>query len=305
MIEPLLGHLGIIAGVMVCVGIGPLVAVLFLLRRRSKARALRRSPIGITLLRQPGQTLRQQLDDEQTEVGWDVMALSLFPLIVLASYLGLAHLIGWDLVLNQVPIAVVGTVLFLGFFIRRLVTRGKRLDVLRAGYDAELAVGQELDLLTRRGVAVFHDVPAEGFNIDHVVVTEKTVFAVETKGYTKLNHIKGREGATVEFDGMTLRFPTWASAKPVEQAERQAKWLADWIKKSTGHACPVQPVLALPGWFVKERGVGPVKVLSGRMLSTLVREPDAQVSERMQSVLHQLDQRCRTVTPTMKQTGTE
>jgi hypothetical protein len=42
-------------------------------------------------------------------------------------------------------------------------------DNLRAGYDAELAVGQELDKLMREGAWVFHDVPGENFNIDHVV----------------------------------------------------------------------------------------------------------------------------------------
>jgi hypothetical protein len=186
-----------------------------------------------------------------------------------------------------------------------LLKRSERLSNLRSGYDAEVAVGQELDLLMRRGAVVFHDVPAEGFNIDHVVVTPTCVYAVETKGYTKLNKLKGREGATVEFDGATLRFPTWTTDEPIQQAERQGKWLADWIKKASGHSVPVRPVLALPGWFVKEKGIGTVKVFSGKQLSGLLDGPSPQVDPRTQSITHQLDQRCRTVIPTYKRDGSE
>jgi hypothetical protein len=48
-----------------------------------------------------------------------------------------------------------------------MVRRGEELDNLRTGYDAELAVGQELDRLMRQGTIVFHDFPADGFNLDH------------------------------------------------------------------------------------------------------------------------------------------
>ena len=35
------------------------------------------------------------------------------------------------------------------------------------------------------------------FNGDHVVLAPQGVYVVETKGYTKLVNVKGREGATV------------------------------------------------------------------------------------------------------------
>lgn len=71
MIEPLLSHRGIITWVMVCLGIGPLIAVTFLPRQRSKARASRCPAIDVPLLLHPSQTLRQQLSEEQPEIGWD------------------------------------------------------------------------------------------------------------------------------------------------------------------------------------------------------------------------------------------
>ena len=145
-------------------------------------------------------------------------------------------------------LAVVG---FLALSMRKLLKLGKRLDHLRAGYDAELAVGQELDQLMRHGARVFHDFPADKFNIDHVVIASTGFFAVETKGYTKSTRIKGKPGATVYFDGTILKFPTWAGSDPLEQAERQAQWLSKWASSAIGEGVTAAPVVALPGWFVE------------------------------------------------------
>lgn len=96
---------------------------------------------------------------------------------------------------------------------------GERVDNLKAGYDAELVVGQDLDQLMRQGAAVFHDIPADSFNIGHVVISSEGVFAVETKGFTKPRQRKGKADATVVFDGKPLRFPMWTTKHPLEQAE--------------------------------------------------------------------------------------
>ena len=111
---------------------------------------------------------------------------------------------------------------FIATMLRKLLKAGTRLDHLKAGYDAEVAVGQELDQLMRQGAATFHDLPAEQFNIDHVVVAVEGVFAIETKGFTKPNQGRGKADATVVYDGETLRFPHWTTKEPLEQAERQA-----------------------------------------------------------------------------------
>lgn len=51
-----------------------------------------------------------------------------------------------------------------------------------------------------QGARVYHDFPAENFNIDHVLIDRAGVFAIETKGFTKAARIKGRRGSTVFSD---------------------------------------------------------------------------------------------------------
>jgi hypothetical protein len=62
----------------------------------------------------------------------------------------------------------------------------------------------------------------------------------------------------------------WKTKEPLEQAERQAQWLAKWATSAIGDLVTVVPVLALPGWFVQQTGRSPVQVYSGRALSSLL-----------------------------------
>lgn len=293
----LAAQVGPVALVLAAFFIGPGLALAFLQFRKRRSRARSRSPLTTQLLRSPGHTLREQVDEALLDVSFDLLTLATMPLAFLAIYLlqersspRLGH---------GVWIYTVGTVLLLGWLIFKLWRRSERLDTLRAGYDAELATGQLLDQLMRQGAVVFHDVPGDKFNVDHVVVSAQGLFAVETKGYTKRNTHHGREAATVVFDGERLRFPHWTTAEPVEQAQRQAKWLGRWVGSAVGEPVEAVPVIALPGWFVQRTGRGAVRVFSGGELSGLLKGGRSQrlSSEMVQRVVHQLDQRCRTVAP--------
>lgn len=298
-----MGELGqqfaIVVGVLAACLVGPVLAMGFLVRRKRRARARRRSPIGIDLLRSPGHTLRGQLEEAMGDVSADVAVLMVAPLLLLALFLAQGHLLGLQGVMHLAPIHVVLALGVVAVMVRKLLKAGERIDNLKAGYDAELAVGQELDQLMRQGAAVFHDIPADNFNIDHVVIAREGVFAVETKGFTKPRQGKGKADATVVFDGKSLRFPMWTTKHPLEQAERQAAWLAKWLASAIGSPVLVLPVLALPGWFVDRTGRGDVRVFNGKELAGLLRCRGTQpLSEQeVQRIAHQIEQRCRTVAP--------
>jgi hypothetical protein len=46
----------------------------------------------------------------------------------------------------------------------------EKVRPLRLGFKGERAVGEELNQLLRQGFHVFHDLPFDSFNIDHVIV---------------------------------------------------------------------------------------------------------------------------------------
>lgn len=219
-----------------------------LLRKRNE----RRSPL---LNRQighvPGQQLVKRVADDQDNilVGFMVMYFA-FPIALLA----------WAV--PRVPpdrIRLDGgawlfLLLALGIFawgIRIFTKHWKRRRHAEDGLLAERITGIQLNRLVAQGCLVLHDLPAEGFNIDHIVVSPRGVYVVETKSIRKPKHAKSGTTYHVKFDGESLRFPDFTATKPVQQAERYAQWVATQLRELK-ISVPVIPALALPGWHINQ-----------------------------------------------------
>lgn len=293
-------QVGISLGLLVLCLAGPVATLCVLYHRKSRMRRQRRSPIGTALLRSPGYSVREQLEQAQRDLTFDAVLLTVIPLLLTALFLAQGLLLGASRMAPIAPVYALMAIAFIAYMLRKLRKADAQLDQFKAGYDGELAAGQELDQLMRQGAATFHDLPADGFNIDHVVVAAEGVFAIETKGFTKPNLGRGKADARVVYDGATLRFPTRSTAEPLEQAERQAAWLAKWLSSAVGSPVSVVPVVALPGWFVEHTGRGRVRVFSGKELAGLLKSRGTQAmpAQDVQRIAHQIEQRCRTVEAT-------
>lgn len=298
------GRQGLVVVAMLALMLGPAMTAIWLMQRRKlAARQLRRSPLTTELLRSPGQTLRDQMEDLRIDIGMDSMLLMVVPMFPLAFL----QVHAWISGRSSSLLVVVSLTALVGAFvvwqIVKLLAASKQMDKLRLGFDAEVAIGQELDQLIRDGAVVFHDMPAERFNIDHVVIARQGVFAIETKGYTKPNRDGGSADATVVYDGKTLALPDRSGTRAIEQAQRQAKWLAGWLTGATGEPIHVTPVLAMPGWFVDRRGPGEVMVFSGKELRGYLlktKRARALTEEQMRRVEHQIERQCRNVAPSYR-----
>lgn len=281
--------------------LGPLFALNWIggLARRWFHSSKRRNPLTSGLLRGPGHTLREQLDDARLDMMGYVSISSAMPLFAAAVYFATREAGGstapqwWFFVLLGLGAFAFGAYKFV-----RLVEKARNL---RLGLEAESAVGEELNQLMKQGFSVFHDVPGDkAFNVDHVVVGPNGVFAVETKGRAKLAAKGDKSAYTVELRDERLHFPDWASAEPLDQAKRNADWLRKWLSSAVGEPVSVKPVLVFPGWMVDRKGKSDVAVISGKeCLSYFPKTKSATLSPKLiQQVAHQLDTRCRDVEPT-------
>jgi len=264
------------------------------------ARDRRRAPFTEDLLREPGHTLRKELDGLEWELSAQLMLVALLPLVVYVVYLqGLAS----EGVRRSGSAAVILLLATLTFFavvvwpLVRLLNR--RRDVL-LGWNAERAVGQRLDQLVAHGFRVYHDLSADGFNIDHVVVGRGGVFAVETKGRRKPPRGRGNRDAAVNFDGHRLLFPGWADKRSPAQARDNARWLGRWLTEATGTEVHAFPRLTLPGWMVNNttppKDFLAINPRQRHLERVFVREGVTLSDELIQRIAYQLDQRCRDVT---------
>lgn len=259
----------------------------------------RRSPFTSDLLRGPGHSTREKAEELFYDAFAYMMLAGYTPLVFYAAHLqsivirgrAPSRISGW--------IMVISAALVFAVLLARALRLLDRRRSYRLGAQGEQAVGEELNRLVAKGCHVFHDVPADDFNIDHVVVGPAGVFAVETKARRKPTRGKGKEDATVIFDGERLVFPDWKESRCLKQARNQARWLSEWLASPTGERVPVMPVLALPGWLVERRA--PPKglhVMNSREegLASLFTKGDRPISEAtVERIVDRLDQRCRNI----------
>jgi Nuclease-related domain. len=273
-----------------------IVGNILLLRKRIVT-ARRRSPLSVDLLRPPGYFISTKLDEVQDDITIWLCLLTIGPLALYAAHITQSYLMN----IPETPARIIMSVLaglvfvvFAGWKLFRLVRERENLSL---GLEAERAVAEALNRLMRRGDFVFHDVPGDGFNIDHVVVSKAGVFAIETKGRAKRISKNGRNEARVWYDGKRLHFPDRTEVEPLEQAERQAKWLKSWLTRAVGEPVDVCPVVALPGWFVEAPPNPVMPVINPKMSESTIYHFGRQRLDQpmMARIAHQLDQRCRTV----------
>ncbi|MCT8987646.1 nuclease-related domain-containing protein [Shewanella phaeophyticola] len=171
-----------------------------------------------------------------------------------------------------------------------------KLTKLRLGHTAEIATANELIGLQALGYQVFHDIQADGFNIDHLAIGKNGVFAIETKGRHKQhkdNKNGGKDFQLAYKDGR-LHFPSWTETKPIEQATRQATWVSQWLTKATGQPIFASPVLAFPGWFVTSQTKPPFPILNHKQLVKTIPAVRTQTltQQQVDAIVYQVAQRC-------------
>lgn len=267
--------------------------------RHQTARKGLRSPFTQKLERFPGQSLLKRLDELNEEVNIQAASLLTLPIAIYAGYI--SNLYFGNRPFNRIEgiSAAALAVVFLGYFLFRLLRILQERRKIRLGYEGELTVGQTLNRLMLAGYRVYHDFPAERFNIDHIVVGEKGVFAIETKTRSKRKTSDHRQDATVEYDGRALHFPNGTDVDMIAQAKRQAKWLSRWLSQAVGEDVTVRAIVALPGWFVKRTSSDGLPIVNPKQFDSLFQHipPRPLSGEMITRIAHQLGQKCRDVEP--------
>jgi len=221
------------------------------------------SPLKEKPLRLPGESVDREIDH------W-INDDFLGPVIGAGSFCLIAFL-EWYGYLTQSPrrpylFTVVAAVALAYAGWRFFVVR-RKVGNLRQGRDGERVVGQFLERLRAVGGQVFHDIPGDGFNLDHVVISTHGIYAIETKTWSK-----PWPHARVVVDGDTLTVAGEVPDRnPIGQVSSCVRWLERQLKESTGKKFFVRGVVVFPGWFVEQRGSrGEVWVLEPKALPAFI-----------------------------------
>lgn len=202
-----------------------------------------KSPLKAAPLRNPGQHLDEELDvlinDKAT--GYVLMPLMLWAMAGLE----------WLAAVQRAPRApgwyAAAALLFSAVGVWKLIQLRESARRLRLGRDGERAVGQFLETMEVESARVFHDVQAEGFNLDHVLVCERGIFVIETKTWSKP---KSDSRISVQ-SGAILRDGQPVNQDPIGQVLGGSSWLTRLLTEGTGRKFQVQSVVVFPGWWVE------------------------------------------------------
>lgn len=208
---------------------------------------MKKSPIKESLLHTPGESLNAQIQQ--------ILESGLAYIAIMAGLIYVTVMLWWFWITkrppNPISITVI-TILVVGFLSLRLVVMRKNLVRLRMARDGEIAVGQFLEGLYNVGAQVFHDIPGEKFNIDHLVISPRGIYLIETKTYSKPE--KGKVEITSDGENLFAN-GNLIERNPFVQARALTKWVQDLIKESTGKSFTIRPVVLFPGWFVKNQNM--------------------------------------------------
>ena len=271
-----------------------LFALLFHLLLKHRDKVLRLPIEKEQLQRIPALSIQNQIQDLQLNLmGSLLMAVVVtcvpFAIVGIQSYF----------TANQFPyIFTVFIIIGLIYQFKKLHKTFNQLTKLRVGHTAEIATANSLIGLQSLGYQVFHDVQADGFNIDHLVVGRNGAFAIETKGRHKWAKDKnsGKKDYELIVKNRTLQFPSWQETKPIEQASRQAKWVSQWLTISSGLDIPLQimPILVFPGWYIVNKTKPPFPILNHKQLVKTLPMVTGQKldQEQINAISYQIAQRC-------------
>ena len=252
------------------------VALGFAVLRRERRRRRGRSPIDDShrLRRPAGTWVRSRLHQLHEDLQWDIFLLtmtSVAPVVVVLTSAVLDARTPGRAEIIVCALAVAGSI---AWYTRRILRTGDAVASCRLGLQCELAVAHELDALLGDGYGVYHDVPFEGTNLDHVVVGDGGVVVVETKGRARPTSVE-RPSTTLHVRGDTVLTPgnsgTRADPGPVAQARRGAELLRERLREQASVEVAVQAMVVYPGWHVVGGDRASVPVTSARRATDAAR----------------------------------
>jgi hypothetical protein len=266
------------------------LALILVIRKRNDAKAASRTPFKELQRRPPGEALRLKIEDLDDQIYSELSGLLVFPALLVFATLA-QHPKDW---LTPVLFFIISAGASAFFGVRLFKLMGTRANY-RLGFEGERLVGEELTRLVAVGFEIYHDVPFDEFNIDHVLVGPRGLFTIETKTRRKPLNDDGKKEFRVQFDGRALQWPWGFDGHGIEQAKNNARTVAVWLTSATGETVRAVPILTLPGWLVERKAPSDgIHVLNPKEIyQVCASQPEKITESQIQRIKHQLNQKCR------------
>lgn len=243
-----------------------------------------------SIMHEAAQRFRDELERLSTSQSIYLGSLLVFAVLFMAAYVLQAQQLfagypDWQLYMQLMFLALaVGLAVFrLG---KTIVAR-RQVKFLR---DANIAIGHQLRQISNGVTQVFHDADTSAGVVDHVLLGQKGLYAVNVVAR------RAPGGGNVRLIGNALQFSNSDDDESVVEIAAKTRRLEKEFSELLGHKVRVRSVIAAPGWeiveqtneehlLVNERNIG--------MLRGWKDSSDHMMNEDVDILIKEMTARCR------------
>jgi hypothetical protein len=267
---------------------------LFLLAAKSWhviARTLSAHPsFSDSIMREAAQRFRDELEALSRKQSAYLGACVMFVFIFAVAHTFEAHQLFEGYPASQLYLLLATLSAGAGFAMYRLVCTIREWRQVRFLRDANIAVGHSLQRIATGHGRVFHDVPTSAGIVDHVIVGQSGIHAVNVVAHRALRR------KTVALSGNELRFQPDGQTIPIADIATRTTKLEQEFRDLLKNAVRVRSVIAVPGWQTEGQSNEGHLVVNERTLPMLRgwrNEADYLMDEDVEALQQHLTRACK------------
>jgi hypothetical protein len=241
------------------------------------------------IMHEAAQRFRDELDRLTSSQSIYLSGALVFVMLFIAAYILQAeHLFAgypsWQLYLQLAFLFLVFS--FAVFSLVKTVLLRHQMKFLR---DANVAIGHQLQQVCSEGTRVFHDVGTTTGIVDHVIVGQKGLYAINVvaRRSSRKAHARLREN--------NIEYSNSKASQSIVDISAKTTRLQKEFRELLGHKVRVRSVIAVPGWDVGEQSCDEHLLVNERtiaMLSGWKDNTDYLLNEDVAALQAELMTRC-------------
>ncbi|MDH3548389.1 MAG: NERD domain-containing protein [Gammaproteobacteria bacterium] len=243
-----------------------------------------------SIMQEAAQRFRDELDRLSSSQATYLSGALVFIVLFVAAYILQAQDLfagypAWQLWLQMSFLAL--TALFAAWRLGRTILTRRQVRFVR---DANVAVGHQLQQISTGANRVFHDVVTTAGVVDHVLVGQTGIYAVNV-----VARRAGKNGSAI-LRGNNLSFSNRQEQTPLVKITASTARLEKEICHLLGHKIRVRSVIAVPGWDIGEQANENHLLVNERTIAMLrgwKDQSDYLMNEDVDELQRDLTTRCR------------
>ena len=243
-----------------------------------------------SIMHEAAQRFRDELDRLSSSQAIYLSGTLVFLVLFAAAYILKAQVLFAGYPSWQLWLQIAFLTLASGFATWRLVRTVMARRQVRFIRDASVAIGHQLQQISTGANRVFHDVVTSAGVVDHVLVGQTGIYAVNVVAR------RGKKGGDALLSEQELSFSNSDVTTPIVAITASTARLQKEICKLLGHNIRVRSVIAVPGWDIGEQANEHHLLVNERTIAMLrgwKDQSDYLMNEDVHLLQKELTARCR------------